>query len=81
MKNVITMAGASPGMMTKSPALSALIQETGVQDSLRYHVVGLSSFRHRRNSDVPRELGDVFRFDCNQRPYGLFDVRICWFNF
>jgi hypothetical protein len=68
-------------MVTESPALFALIREARIQNSLRYHVVGLGSFRHQRNSDVPWELGDVFQFDCNQRSCGPFDVRLCWFNF
>jgi len=50
-------------MVTESPALPALIRETRIQNFLRNHVVDPSSFRHRRNSDVPRELGDVFQFD------------------
>ncbi len=78
---LVSASGAGPGMVTEFPALSALIWETIIQNFLHYHVVGLGSFRHRRNSDVPRELGDVFQFDCNQRSYGPFDVRLCWFNF
>jgi len=78
---LVSAGGAGSGMVTESPALSALVQEAKIQNFLHYHVVDLGSFHHRRDSDEPQELGDVFQFDCNQRSCGPFDVRLCWLNF
>ncbi|CAK9202456.1 unnamed protein product [Sphagnum troendelagicum] len=78
---LVSAGGAGLGMVIESPTHSALVREARIQNFLHYHVIGLGPFRHRWDSDEPRELGDVFQFDCNQRSCEPFDVRLYWLNF
>ncbi len=67
---------ARSGLMPESSALPTLVWKSGIEYLLSYHVGEGCSFRHRRDSDVAREFGDVLHFYCHHRVGRPLYVRI-----
>ncbi len=63
-------------MVAEPPALSALVWQAGILHSLCHSVAGLCSFRHRQNSNVSGQLGNIPELDGDHGPRWPFDVRV-----
>ncbi len=71
---------ATPSLVPESLALPTLVRKPGVKYLLSYHVGVGCAFRHRRNSNVAREIGDFLHFYCHHWAGRPLYVRVRRFN-